>query len=389
MAQNKNINTIKYFQVKRIFILLPFLMLCISCKSQEVAITVPPPPDTSRLKMVFVGDAMGHMPVVNAGWVDSINNYDFSPCYELVSNYISNADIAIANLEVPLAGKPYSGYPQFSSPNEFGKGLKDAGFDVLINANNHALDRGKKGFLHTLDAIDSLQLLTTGSFRDSVDFKKRNPLMLEKNKIKIALLNYTYSANGFRPEKPTILNFMDTVEIRKAIGNAKQLNPDLIIVAMHWGIEYDRYPSKEQRTVAEFIKKCGANAIIGSHPHVIQPVERYYPDTTDKSEMFPVVYSMGNFLSNQRDRYRDGGLMIELNIEKIHKTYITSISYVPAWVYKGIYNGRMIYRIVPPSKFPEAIKKYNISKADSIKGTEFFNDTRVHLNNIPEVPVIE
>jgi hypothetical protein len=81
--------------------------------------------------------------------------------------------------------------------------------------------------------------------------------------------------------------------------------------------------------------------------------------------------------------------MVELNIEKIHKTYITSISYVPAWVYKGVYNGRMIYRIVPPSKFPEAIEKYNISKADSTKGAEFFNDTRVHLNNIPEVPIIE
>jgi poly-gamma-glutamate capsule biosynthesis protein CapA/YwtB (metallophosphatase superfamily) len=373
----------------RLFLLLPVIFIQTSCKSQEVAISVPAPPDTSALKLVFVGDAMGHMPVVNAAWVDSLNTYDFLPSFELISNYVSKADMAVVNLEVPLAGKPYSGYPQFSSPNELGKGLKDAGFDILVNANNHALDRGKKGFLHTIDALDSLQVLTTGSFRDSIDFEKRNPLIIEKNKIKLALLNYSYGANGFKPEKPTILNFIDTVNIRKAIQKTKSLNPDLIIVILHWGNEYERYPNKEQRKVGEFIQRCGADAIIGSHPHVIQPIERYYPDAADRTKIFPVVYSMGNFLSNQRERYRNGGIMVELTVQKINDTRITSISYVPAWVYKGYYNGRMIYRLVPPSKLPEAIEKYNISKQDSAKATEFYNDTRMHLNNIPEITTIE
>lgn len=328
---------------------------------------------------------MGHMPVVNAAKVDSTDSYNFAPSFEYIFDYITQADFAVANLEVPLAGKPYSGYPQFSSPDELAAGLKETGFDVLINANNHALDRGKIGFLRTLDVLDTLKLITTGTFRDSADFRNRHPIFIEKNNIRIALLNYTYGANGFRPEKPIMLNFLDTADIRKSIQLAKSKDAGLIIVTLHWGNEYERFPSKEQRRITNFIQQCGAHAIIGSHPHVIQPVERFYPDTADKTKMFPVVYSLGNFLSNQRDRYRDGGLIFELGIEKTDKTRIVSIAYIPAWVYKGLYRGRMIYRIIPPEKFAEAIKKYNISGQDSIKGTEFYKDTRMHLNNIPEL----
>lgn len=327
---------------------------------------------------------MGHMPVVNSGWVDSLNKYDFNHCYHYITKYIQEADLAIANLEVPLAGKPYSGYPQFSSPDEFGLSLKETGFDLIVNANNHAIDRGKKGLIRTLNLLDSLKLKRTGTFLDSLDKTINNTLIVEVNKIKLAFLNYTYGLNGLKPEKPIIINLIDTNAIRADIDSSLKKDVDLVIVTIHWGMEYERYPNREQRKLAAFIQKCGAHAIIGSHPHVIQPIERFYPDSADSLKMIPVVYSLGNFLSNQRDRYRDGGIIVELDVEKIYSTHIINISYIPAWVYKGNIDGRLAYRLIPPVKFQEVMEELSISSSDSLKCEEFYKDTRLHLSNIPE-----
>jgi poly-gamma-glutamate synthesis protein (capsule biosynthesis protein) len=98
---------------------------------------------------------------------------------------------------------------------------------------------------------------------------------------------------------------------------------------------------------------------------------------------------VGNFFSNQRDRYRDGGIIFELNIQKITRTDITSVGFVPVWVYKGWYNERIIYRLIPPAKFEETLEKYNISNSDSIKCTDFYNDTREHLGNLKEINITE
>ena len=352
------------------------------CKAQDT-IAKAIGSDTIRAKLIFVGDVMGHMPVVNSVWVDSLQKYDYNPCFENVVDYLQKADLAVANLEVPLGGKPYSGYPQFSSPDELGLCLKQTGFDLIVNANNHAIDRGKKGLIHTLQVLDTLGLKRTGTFMDSADKTLHNPMILDVNKIKIAFLNYTYGLNGLRPESPIIVNLIDTAAIHRDIDSSLNRKADLVIVILHWGVEYERYPNREQQRVGEFIRKCGANAIIGAHPHVIQPVERFYTDTA-RHNFFPIVFSLGNFLSNQRDRYRDGGIIAELDVEKAHNTRITSVSYVPAWVYKGIINGKMSYRIIPPSKFSEAVKKYNMSAEDSTQCEEFYKDTRIHLNNIPE-----
>ena len=373
-----------YKKMKRnIVSFLLLIILTTSCHSQEVVKKVAEVPDTSRLKIVFAGDMMGHMPVVNAAYIDSLKAYNYCPFFEYVKPYVSEADLGVVNLEVPLAGPPYSGYPEFSSPDALIDGLKSIGFGIFITANNHSLDRNKQGFERTLEILDSFKIQHTGTFRDSAEMHLLNPLIVEKNKVRLAFLNYTYGTNGFKVHKPNIENYIDTAQIRHDIALSKAQGVDFVIVIFHWGEEYERLQNKEQRNVGEFVRKCGADAVIGSHPHVIQQVE-LTRNINDSTECFPIVYSLGNFVSNQRDRYRDGGIIFELELEKIKATRIKSFHYMPVWVYKGIINKRMGYRLVPPFMFDNAVQELNISEADQQKCRDFYNDTRTHLSNVPE-----
>lgn len=367
---------IKY--VSFLFLLLQF---CFSGYSKEAYRLSS---DTSRLKIVFAGDMMGHMPQISAAYNDTSKTYDYTPVFEYVKTYITSADLAVVNLEVTLAGKPYSGYPQFSSPDQLADNLKKVGFDMLITANNHCVDRGKQGLERTIQVLDSAHIPHTGTFKDSTDKQKNNPLFMVKNNISLAFLNYTYGTNGISVQSPNLVNYIDTANIRRDIDVCKAHHADFIIVTLHWGIEYERYPNAAQRSVATFIRNCGANAIIGSHPHVIQPVERFY-HAHDSTDYFPVVFSLGNFVSNQRDRYKDGGLIFELNLEKTTATKTSSCLFLPVWVYRGTIKGKTDYRLIPPFKFEQASSALSIPAADKTKCNEFFADTRLHLNNLKEV----
>jgi poly-gamma-glutamate synthesis protein (capsule biosynthesis protein) len=223
----------------------------------------------------------------------------------------------------------------------------------------------------------------TGTFKDSLQKARLHPLFVEKNKIKFGFLNYTYGTNSYKTQRPNIVNYIDTSNIRRDIQLCKTQQADIIIVTIHWGTEYERYPDKEQQDIAELVRKCGANAVIGSHPHVIQPI-KLFQNIHDSAMIFPVVFSLGNFVSNQRDRYRDGGIIFELDIEKTNTTKIKSCSYLPIWVYKGNINGKLSYKLISPDKFNSASNTLKFGETDSLKCQVFFNDTRLHLNNIPE-----
>lgn len=371
--------------MKRLLLYLLLLPLFTqACHSQGITLKAGVTPDTARIRIIFAGDMMGHGPQITAAFNNSSKNYNYLPVFDFVRQYISSADLAIANLEVTLAGLPYSGYPQFSSPDALARGLKDVGFDMLITANNHALDRGKKGLERTNRILDSLGIPHTGTFKDLVEKKKLNPLFIEKNKIKLAFLNYTYGTNGIEVQRPNIVNYIDTTEIRKDIQTCRNKPVDFIIVTIHWGIEYERIPNREQLKLAAFIQKCGANAIIGSHPHVIQTYERRITGS-DSINYFPIIYSLGNFVSNQRNRYCDGGIIFELNIEKIHSTHVKSCAYLPVWVYKGTINKKTAYRLIAPYNFEKEANALNLDSSDRSKCLEFFSDTRQHLGNLQEV----
>jgi poly-gamma-glutamate capsule biosynthesis protein CapA/YwtB (metallophosphatase superfamily) len=341
--------------------------------------------DTSCLKIIFAGDIMGHDAQIQGAYDAQTGSYNFEPTFRYISSYIKDADIAIANLEVTLAGAPYSGYPRFSSPDNLAIAAQEAGFDIFVNSNNHALDRGKRGFNRTLDVLDSLDIIHTGTFRNIKDRDLYYPLIVEKNNISIALLNYTYGTNSLKEDTPCIVNRIDTALIRKDILKARSACVDYVIINMHWGNEYERYENDAQVYLAEFMLSIGADAIIGSHPHVVQPVRLYYPDNSDSSVFNIVVYSLGNFVSNQREQYKDGGIVFELELAKTGRgTRVSNYSYLPSWVYREDKKDNSSFYIIPARLYSENENFFNFSDHNRYKINRFYNDTKGLLFDIPE-----
>jgi poly-gamma-glutamate capsule biosynthesis protein CapA/YwtB (metallophosphatase superfamily) len=355
-----------------------FLVITISCLP-----VIPQENDSSRLSMIFAGDIMGHDEQISGAWDPTINDYNYETTFRYIKPYIEKADIAIVNLEVTLAGPPFRGYPQFSSPDALAKAARDAGFDVFVQANNHALDLGTAGLTKTLAILDSLNIIHTGTYIDSANKMSFYPLILEKNNIRLALLNYTYGTNGIEIKKPFIINRIDTFQIRQDLLKARLASPDFVIVIMHWGKEYERFENDQQQKLASFILHHGADIIIGSHPHVVQPIRFYYNE--DSTNYKIVVYSLGNFISNQRAQYKDGGIVFELNLLKVSgNTYVEDFSYLPFWVYRDDLPGKSTFYILPLNFYELNSAFFNLKDYDAYKLTRFAEDTREHLKNIRE-----
>lgn len=254
---------------------------------------------------------MQHQAQINAARTPD-GKYDYSPCFSLVKEQISRADIAVGNLEVTLGGEPYRGYPAFSAPDEYLQAIKDAGFDVLLTANNHCLDRGKEGLERTIAQMDSLSIPHAGTYRNMEERRQRYPLFIRKKGFCIAILNYTYGTNGLKAASPNIVNYIDKETILEDIRSARAVQPDAIIACMHWGEEYHSLPDRGQRELADWLLEQGVTHIIGAHPHVIQPME--LREAGNRQHV--VVYSLGNFISNMSAANTDGGLIFTLELEK-------------------------------------------------------------------------
>ena len=222
----------------------------------------------TEVTLLFIGDIMQHMPQVEAAWNDSLQCYSYDSCFQYVRPIISDYDFAIANLETTLAGKPYSGYPAFSSPDELVVGMKNAGIDLVGTANNHSCDRGLTGVTRTIEIIDRYGLQRFGTYKSDAEYKARNPLILRKNGISIAMLNYTYGTNGIPVPDGTVVSLIEKDRISRDLQAARDSTPDKIIVYIHWGDEYQREPNAFQKDIASFCFEHGADIIIGSHPHL-------------------------------------------------------------------------------------------------------------------------
>lgn len=290
---------------------------------------------------------MGHDEQIEAAYNAETKTYDYHPVFEKIKPYFQKADFTIGNLELTFAGKPYKGYPQFSSPETLANACKNSGVDVLVTANNHSCDGRKKGIVGTLNVLDSVGIAHTGTFRNQDEFDKKNLLILSKNGIKIGLLNYTYGTNGLPVPPPTIVNLIDLEKIKIDLKKAEKENLDKLIVFVHWGSEYQQQPNSEQQKTADFLFKNGADIVIGSHPHVIQPMH-YTPKTENQKERL-IAYSLGNFVSNQRTSPRDGGTMLQITLEKEDTTTkIKDCGYVLTWVHKKrIENHKPFFEILP------------------------------------------
>ena len=336
--------------------------------------------DEAKLRIVFAGDIMGHDSQIAASLIDSTGKYNYRDCFLPLQDYLSGADIAIGNLEVTLAGPPYKGYPRFSSPDTLVDALLESGFQILVNANNHVLDRGKDGFVRTQKVLGEKGMMMTGSFISAEERQISYPLLMEKNGILIALLNYTYGTNGLKVDSPLVVNYIDTLQIAEDLHKVKLANPDFVIACTHWGMEYQRVENPEQRMLADFMFSNGVAAIIGSHPHVVQPVKFELKDSV-YSRL--VVYSLGNFISNQRDQYRDGGILFGLELSKSDKTRISRVDHLPVWVRKPLLGEKHVFRLVPAGLSDEEIESMGFTDTDLEKYRQFCEDTATHLSNVP------
>lgn len=356
-------------------ILSVLLLLCsISCNSTPQEKTEAVTVDSiapQKLTLLFVGDLMQHQGQIDAAR-QADGTYDYSDCFELVKDEISQADIAIGNLEVTLGGKPFSGYPAFSAPDEYLAAIKETGFDVLITANNHCLDRRRKGLERTLTMLDSLHIPHAGTYINKEERAKHYPLLLEQNGFRIALLNYTYDTNGIPLTPPNVVNYIDTTVIAQDIKAAQALQPDALIACMHWGIEYQSLPNKAQTSLADWLLQRGVTHVIGSHPHVVQPIELRTDTLT--GQQHAVAYSLGNFISNMSNRRTDGGLLFKLELTKDSinaTTRVSNCGYSLVWTARPALSRKKSYVLYPinsaTDSLPiEARNRLNI----------FINDTR-------------
>ena len=306
-----------------------------------------------RLTLLFVGDLMQHQAQIDAARTPQ-GTYDYSACFSLVAPQIQAADLAVGNLEVTLGGAPYSGYPAFSAPDEYLQAIRDAGFDVLLTANNHCLDRGRRGLERTLLLLDSLHIPSAGTYRDSTERRHRYPLLLHKNGFRIALLNYTYGTNGLRPTAPNRVNYIDRGEMLRDIRTAQAWQPDVLIACLHWGNEYQSLPSREQRELADWLFAQGVDHLIGSHPHVLQPMEVRTESLSGDKHL--LAYSLGNFISNMSARNTDGGAILSLTLEKYipdgnchPRTRLTACGYNLVWTGRPVLTGKKNFILYPVS----------------------------------------
>jgi poly-gamma-glutamate capsule biosynthesis protein CapA/YwtB (metallophosphatase superfamily) len=284
-----------------------------------------------------VGDLMCHTPQMDYALTDK-NGFNFDFCFYKVKPIIEKADIAIANFETTLSGKEkkYSGYPAFNSPDAFLDAVKNAGFDFLFTSNNHSYDRGKEGIVRTVTKISNAGLKSTGTFsskkgRDSIK-------IVEVKNFKIGFLAYTEHLNGFRipQENDFLVNLIDTNRIKRDIKNLKQKEIDLVVVYFHFGNENQRQPSKYQKDIVKRAVSYGADIILASHPHVLQKLETFKPVNSKLDTGF-VAYSLGNFISNQRWRYSDAGVILNFSLQRNSAASISlkNIEIIPTWVFKG------------------------------------------------------
>ena len=306
-----------------------------------------------RITLLFAGDLMQHTEQIKAA--KTPEGYDYSDCFKHVKEEISRADVAVANLEVTLGGQPYRGYPAFSAPDEFLYAIKDAGFDVLLTANNHCLDRGKKGLERTILMLDSLQLPYAGTYVDSEARSRRYPLLVEKNGFRIALLAYTYATNGLSPVAPTLVNYIDKEQMKEDILAARRMNPDVVIACMHWGVEYRSLPEKAEKELADWLIEQGVDHVIGSHPHVLQPME--VKADTQVNDKHLVVYSLGNFISNMSKVHTDGGAMVKLELKRLWGiTRLEKCSYSLVWTSRPVLSGKRNYELYPAGYIMKPLK---------------------------------
>lgn len=361
----------KSFQIKVLLFILVSTINTFGLRSGEKDSIV-------TIRISAVGDLMCHSPQYNYAKVDK-DSFDFNPVYREIKKYFYESDFVFGNLETVTAGKNkgYSGYPLFNTPDEYIPALYNSGFHLLTTSNNHSLDRGETGLLRTIEQMKKNGLLYNGTFISEED--RNSVRIIDIKEIKIAFLAYTYGTNGIPVPKGKsyLINLIDLDLIKSDIEKARKLGADIILVHYHFGDEYKREPNAYQKDVVSKTISFGADIIIGGHPHVLQPVQFFKTNNVLLDTGF-AAYSLGNFISNQRDRYKDAGVILNIEITKNYAgtaIYISKVDYIPTWVFKGETDRGNEYVILPLlADYKSTIEKF-LSDSDLRNMKQAFDDT--------------
>lgn len=311
-------------------------------------------PDVT-INFTAIGDIMCHNTNYNDAYNNSTGTYDFGYVFSDIKDYIQNADIAVGNLETTFAGpeRGYTSYPTFNTPEALATNLREMGIDLLSTANNHSLDKGYSGIESTIKFLDEQGISHTGTYTSQ---ESQNSIIVKNVKgINIAFLSFTYGTNGIPVPsgKEYCIDLISDEHIINQLNLAKEKSPDLICVFMHWGQEYVINPTSEQERLADLLFTNGADIILGSHPHVLEKMEKRtitFDDGTTKDGF--VIYSLGNFMSGQVKENTKNSIILNLKITKhgdTGKITIDSANYVPIYMYKRT-SGTQRYKILDIAK---------------------------------------
>jgi poly-gamma-glutamate capsule biosynthesis protein CapA/YwtB (metallophosphatase superfamily) len=345
------------------FALISFTILFPTGSSFAQTYKLPASSDT--IKISFTGDVMQHGGQIDAAlrMGDGLG-YVYDDAFKYMTSRFKKADLMVANMEMTVGTKPYSGYPNFSAPTEIAKAAKESGIGLFLMANNHIADKGEAGLKNTFAYYESIGEPTTGVYKSKQDEVEQDPIIFTIKGVKFAFVNFTYDTNGMPVPEPYYVNLLDSTEVKRIIARARDKQADVIIACPHWGEEYHLEPSAEQKQWTKMLFREGVTVIVGSHPHV--PEEAYIymesvpgPEERDSSSDAGnvkklVFYSMGNYISNQSDpAYTQVGTFLQLFFVKNNFTGKISIA-MPKWEYTWCFRkGEFLqdYTVVPIEEF--------------------------------------
>jgi poly-gamma-glutamate capsule biosynthesis protein CapA/YwtB (metallophosphatase superfamily) len=366
-------------------------------KEAEEAVIIeekePPKPVVKNASFAVVGDIMVHDYQYNEAYDKATGTYNFMHNFQDMKKYFEGYDMVIGNLETTFAGesRPISSYPMFNTPDSFLDAVKDAGFNLLTTANNHCMDTFESGLIRTLDKLDEAEIDHVGTYRSEEESKEI--LIKEVNGIKFAFLSYTYGTNGIYVPQKYLVNILSEEKVKDDIKKAKE-KADMVVVLPHMGNEYETQPRQVFIDWADLMFESGADIILASHPHVLQPMEyRTIEEEDGTSRTGFIIYSLGNFISSQTTPPRNASIVLHMNIQQIdeEKPTITQVSFVPIWTQfrnAADQNHFVVRSVYDMLKLPEETRYDVMRKKDYQRVLEIQKETTMQLLG-REIPVEE
>lgn len=310
-------------------------------KKETVVLENDEPVIDTSITLAFCGDSMVHIPQAMDAYNENDGSYNFNSTFEFIKDDIEFADFAVTNLETVFAGLEPSGYPRFSSPDEWADALKYAGFDMVTTANNHSLDQKVEGLYRTLDVLDNVGLSHIGTYKTKEEYEKtKGTVIKDINGYRIGFMSLAKGSNGFSipNDNPYALNVyttdyhgseyqknVDYDKIKEEIDYLKNENVDIIIALMHWGLEDYKTPAPQQEKIAKYLTDNGVKIVMGTHPNVLQKYDYNSENNTI------VVYSLGNFISSMTKDYTEtsGIMYVKLDRNDNNVVEMKEIYYKP------------------------------------------------------------